>query len=112
MKLVLTVVLFAAAAMAQSANLSKEWPTYGHDPGAMRYSPLRQINARNVDRLKLAWTFRTGAPGSGKPCSCWQRRPGRADHPGRSGRQIEESGVRRLKRGSGGHSCPLWRTRN
>jgi glucose dehydrogenase len=30
----------------------------------MRYSTLRQIQASNVERLKLAWTFRTGKPGS------------------------------------------------
>src|SRR2546429_9224583 len=30
----------------------------------MRYSPVRQIDAHNVERLKLAWTFRTGKPGS------------------------------------------------
>src|SRR5439155_1695379 len=41
-----------------------DWPSYGNDPGAMRYSSLRQIHAGNVGRLKLAWTFRTGKPGS------------------------------------------------
>src|SRR5690242_4244642 len=30
----------------------------------MRYSSLRQIHARNVGGLKLAWTFRTDKPGS------------------------------------------------
>jgi glucose dehydrogenase len=30
----------------------------------MRYSPLRQIHTANVEHLKLAWTFRTGKPGS------------------------------------------------
>ena len=30
----------------------------------MRYSPLRQINTGNVERLQPAWTFRTGKPGS------------------------------------------------
>lgn len=30
----------------------------------MRFSTLQQINAGNVDRLKPAWTFRTGKPGS------------------------------------------------
>src|SRR5438552_17388123 len=30
----------------------------------MRYSTLQQINAANADRLKLAWMFRTGKPGS------------------------------------------------
>ena len=41
-----------------------DWPSYGNDPGAMRYSPLQQIRTENVERLKLAWTFRTGKPGS------------------------------------------------
>ena len=42
----------------------KDWPSYGNDPGAMRYSPLQQIHANNVEHLQLAWTFRTGKPGS------------------------------------------------
>ena len=29
-----------------------------------RFSPLKQINAGNVDRLQRAWTFHTGKPGS------------------------------------------------
>ncbi len=41
-----------------------DWPSYGNDPGAMRFSSLRQIDAGNAERLKLAWTFRTGKPGS------------------------------------------------
>src|SRR5436190_23367891 len=28
---------------------------------AQRYSPLRQIDAKNVGRLKVAWTYHTGA---------------------------------------------------
>ena len=37
-----------------------EWPTYGHDPGGQRFSPLAAINRGNVKTLKVAWTFRTG----------------------------------------------------
>src|SRR5688500_6413841 len=37
----------------------KEWAVHGHDAGGMRFSPLKQIKPRNVDRLRLAWTFRT-----------------------------------------------------
>jgi quinoprotein glucose dehydrogenase len=37
---------------------------FGHDPGASRFSPLRQITSGNVDRLERAWTFHTGKPGS------------------------------------------------
>src|SRR4029453_5335788 len=36
---------------------SKEWPTYGHDPGGMRFSPLTQITPANVSRLDVAWTY-------------------------------------------------------
>jgi glucose dehydrogenase len=34
-----------------------EWPAYGHDPSGQRYSPLTQINPKNVSRLKLAWQY-------------------------------------------------------
>jgi quinoprotein glucose dehydrogenase len=37
---------------------------FGHDPGGSRFSPLKQINVRNIDRLQRAWTFHTGKPGS------------------------------------------------
>jgi len=46
------------------AFAQNDWPAYGNDPGAMRYSPLRQVHAGNVEHLQLAWTFRTGKPGS------------------------------------------------
>lgn len=52
---------------------SGDWPTYGHDPGGMRYSPLAKINRDNVGRLTVAWTYhardmsdgRGGTPRSG-----------------------------------------------
>ncbi len=37
------------------------WPTYGNDPGGTRYSAESEINRSNVDRLRVAWTYRTGA---------------------------------------------------
>src|SRR5260370_40994467 len=37
------------------------WPVYGGDPGGSRYSSLSQINAASVSRLKVAWTYHTGA---------------------------------------------------
>jgi quinoprotein glucose dehydrogenase len=39
-----------------------DWPVLGHDAGAMRYSPLDQINTKNVKQLKLAWSFDIEAP--------------------------------------------------
>lgn len=41
------------------------WASYGGDPGGTRYSPLTQISPANVDRLQVAWTFRTGELGKG-----------------------------------------------
>jgi quinoprotein glucose dehydrogenase len=51
--LTLTVVsLVLPALYAQN-----DWPSYGHDPGGQRYSPLKQINASNVTKLAPAWRF-------------------------------------------------------
>jgi len=36
---------------------STEWPTYGHDSGGMRFSPLTQITPANVDSLRVAWVY-------------------------------------------------------
>ncbi len=54
----------ALLALCASGFAQTDWPSYGNDPGAMRYSSLRQIHGGNVFRMKLAWTFRTGKPGS------------------------------------------------
>ena len=37
-----------------------DWPSFGRDPGARRYSPLTQINTKNVASLVEAWAFDTG----------------------------------------------------
>ena len=34
-----------------------EWPTYGHDSGGQRFSPLTQLTPTNVDRLQVAWVY-------------------------------------------------------
>jgi quinoprotein glucose dehydrogenase len=52
--------LFLASCCAFAAS-DTGWTAYGHDPGGTRYSPLKQIDARNVGRLKAAWTYHTGA---------------------------------------------------
>jgi len=43
-----------------SAHDSADWPNVGNDKGAMRYSPLRQINRDSVRNLKVAWIYHTG----------------------------------------------------
>ncbi len=37
-----------------------DWPAYGRTQEGTRYSPLSQINDKNVGKLKEAWTFQTG----------------------------------------------------
>ena len=41
-------------------NPAAEWPMYNRDLGGTRFSPLNQINARNVDRLVPAWSYKVG----------------------------------------------------
>ena len=42
------------------AFAQQDWPTYGGNAAGTRYSPLTQINPRNVAQLKVAWTYDTG----------------------------------------------------
>ncbi len=56
---VLRIVLAVSMLAGQS-----DWPHFGNDAGAMRWSPLKQIHADNAGRLATAWTFRFGKPGS------------------------------------------------
>ena len=49
--------------ISRHADPSKEWRTYGHDPGAMRFSPLDQISTNNIQRLRLAWVYHMRPPG-------------------------------------------------
>ena len=41
-------------------NPAAEWPMYNRDLAATRFSPLTQINTRNVARLTRAWTYKIG----------------------------------------------------
>lgn len=41
---------------------SNEWPTYGHDPGGMRFSPVTQITPANVGQLQAAWVYHMRPP--------------------------------------------------
>ena len=37
-----------------------EWRSYGGDAGGSKYSPLEQINKKNVAQLREAWVYDTG----------------------------------------------------
>ena len=52
---VLALVLSAAASAADTQR--GEWPYYGGDAGSSKYSPLAQIDAGNVNALRVAWTW-------------------------------------------------------
>ena len=42
--------------------LAQEWPTYGHDPGGMRFSPVAQLTPANVGQLEVAWVYHMKPP--------------------------------------------------
>lgn len=59
-------MLSAACLFAQGPkppNPATDWPMYNHDSASTRYSPLKQIDTKNVANLKQAWTFTTAVPG-------------------------------------------------
>jgi quinoprotein glucose dehydrogenase len=59
----------ADAAVAPGGDMPvADWAHYGGDAGAHRSSGLGQITPDNVDKLKVAWTYRVGPtpPGRGK----------------------------------------------
>jgi PQQ-dependent dehydrogenase (methanol/ethanol family) len=58
----LTTALLAAGAMAfaPASGLAADnsgWPSYGQNDSNTRFSPLKQINEKNVGKLKLAYSF-------------------------------------------------------
>lgn len=55
--------LTSLAATAPAHAGDHAWPEYLGGPERACYSPLDQITAANVHRLKVAWEFRTGDPG-------------------------------------------------
>ena len=72
-RIILSSAAAASLAMVSIGSEDKslgEWPTYGHDAGGQRFSPLKSINRENVKSLEVAWTYRTGdayQPPHGRP---------------------------------------------
>lgn len=69
--LALGVGLVSSAALAQSDKDLKpgDWPRYARDLGGTHYSPLSQITAANVGKLKTAWSFKVRPEGGGATVS-------------------------------------------
>ena len=68
------VLAFAQAGKAQKGSGSGEWRHYGGDAGGTKYSPLDQINASNVNKLQIAWRWKTSSLGQA-PDYNWQATP-------------------------------------
>src|SRR5215207_6449144 len=66
------VISFLTFHPCKAQSRVSEWRFYGGDQGGTRYSPLRQIDARNVGRLERAWVYHTGELDIGLATSSFQ----------------------------------------
>ena len=60
-----TALALGMAACVSHAFLAadpNDWPAHDRDPGAQRFSPLTQINPKNVATLEKAWSVDLGVP--------------------------------------------------
>lgn len=65
LKAVLVVCLAGVSLSGQGAAQSTGWESYNGDPQGRRFSPLTQVNATNVSKLKLAWQYGVETPKPG-----------------------------------------------
>ena len=72
----IAVLLLSLSALASAQT---DWPTFGHDSGGNRYSPLKQITPQNVTKLTRAWTYHMNPAGV------------QAGHDGSNGRSFLET---------------------
>jgi len=56
----LAAAVLWTTAISVTGQQNGEWLAYGRDPGGERYSPLVDVNRKNVATLQVAWTLRTG----------------------------------------------------
>jgi alcohol dehydrogenase (cytochrome c) len=50
-------------ALCRAQEPTDSWPTYNGDYSGRRFSPLAEIQASNLQRLSLAWSYRITVPG-------------------------------------------------
>ena len=58
----LAFLFVGATLFAQTKIAPGDWPDYNRDLGGTRYSPLDQINTKNVANLAPAWSFSLASP--------------------------------------------------
>ena len=56
-------LMFGSALLKAGDRKDRDWPIYGGPSDNNRYSPLTQINRKNIKQLHTAWTFDTKEPG-------------------------------------------------
>jgi quinoprotein glucose dehydrogenase len=61
--LTIALCITASLAAAQKKSFSHDWPIYGGTTENNHYSPLSQINRKNVTQLEVAWTYDTEESG-------------------------------------------------
>jgi PQQ-dependent dehydrogenase (methanol/ethanol family) len=66
-------MLVPSPADAQQQTDGDDWIRYGFTPAETRYSPLREIDDGNVDRLGLAWSFDVGPGGGNQEATLLER---------------------------------------
>ena len=63
--LLFLLIAFSECNKIKLTGAGKDWPVYFGDKFSSHYSKLKEINRDNVDRLKVAWEYRTGDDVSG-----------------------------------------------
>ena len=58
--LLLSFIFILGCNVAIPQNKSVEWTAYGRDLQGTRYVPAKQITKKNINKLKVEWTYRTG----------------------------------------------------
>ena len=56
----LAIALFVHTPLALEAQKGVSWSEYLGGPDSSHYSPLKQVNTRNVNKLEIAWSYATG----------------------------------------------------
>src|ERR1700761_4653874 len=60
LRLSLPMVMLALLCSGASSAQTTSWKDYLGGPAASHYSPLKQINTRDVNKLDVAWTYPDG----------------------------------------------------
>src|ERR1035438_8153132 len=69
MKASYSLIVLLSLTLTSLYAQANDWPMYNRDPAGTRYSPLNQINTKNVAKLTKAWSYalRSAAIGRGAP---------------------------------------------